>query len=228
MGKIQDIEKLFTYILDYSFLLPPLVILLSIKKTGLENIFIALFLYGVCFFFLNRYYDALAEKFGKYYYPIYTLLEYIVFTFIIWHNLSGKTIKKLIIVLSVFFVCFQTFYAVYFRFRTMDSIPTGIETILIFIYIFTYFYEQFKATQTQFLYETYFFWIAIGIMIYLGGSFFFYILANHMNRAQINQYWFLTFIIESLKNLLFAYSIYIYIIKAQKKSPSSLPNLDFD
>jgi hypothetical protein len=62
----------------------------------------------------------------------------------------------------------------------------------------------------------------------LGGSFFFYILANHLTKDEIDQYWKLTYIGEIIKNLSFAYSVFLF---AKQKGENGyknkiLPNLD--
>ncbi len=108
----------------------------------------------------------------------------------------------------------------------MDSIPIGIETILIFIYIFYFFYEFSRHVKNTFIYNHFIFWAAVGIMIYLGGSFFFYILINHLNQDEVDKFGNMTYVAEIIKNLLFALSIYMYkkypvnkITHHQKKIP---------
>jgi hypothetical protein len=65
-------------------------------------------------------------------------------------------------------------------------------------------------------------------MLYLGGSFFFYILANHMNRQQVLKFWTLSYLTDIVKNILFTVSIFIFSKNRQKQKNDkpSIPNLD--
>jgi hypothetical protein len=112
----------------------------------------------------------------------------------------------------------------------VDSLPIGVETILLFSYIIFYFYEQFKQPNPDYVYRNPTFWIFFGILIYLGGSFFFNILADYMNKKTVVKLWSLTFIGDIVKNLLFLYAL--FLIKNHSKSQlhqkKSIPHLDMD
>src|SRR5262249_8422141 len=112
--------------------------------------------------------------------------------------------------------------------KKFDSIPIGIETILIFIFIFFFLYEQFRDLKAEPIYSNYFFWVSIGLFIYLGGTFFIYIMANEMSKEERMKYWFFTFIVEIIKNFLFALAVIVYAKSPKpKKINQSLPDLDF-
>jgi len=110
----------------------------------------------------------------------------------------------------------------------LDTVPVGVETILIFIFIFLFFYEHFNDTKNEYIYHNYCFSIAIGILIYLGGSFFLNILADLLGKAEAHKYWYLTYIAEIIKNILFSIAIIIYVRKPGKKESktASIPYLD--
>ena len=227
-AKSKFIENLF-YILLYSFLLPLLVYLILFRKIGRDKKVLTLVYYCVCIFiflFLDEYnYVHVSEKIK---YPVFTLLEYSFFAALIFQQLRFRIFKLIVIILSVSFFLFQVIYFFADNDKKFDSIPIGIETILIFIFIFFFLYEQLKEVKNQPIYSHYFFWVAIGLFIYLGGSFFIYILANSISDEEINKYWFFTYIVEIIKNLLFATALLIYSnnpIKKNVKQP--LPDLDF-
>lgn len=222
--KIQDIEKLFLNILIYSFLLLPLTYFFTLKSKNKVKGIIAL--YGLIFFCLLFFYNDIPKNYTKLYFTVYTFIEYLFFTYLIWLNIKSSTISKLIIVLSLLFTIFQLYYFFTSNLRVLDAIPIGIETILIFIYIFTFFYSNFIRNTSQNIFQNYCFWISFGILIYLGGSFFFNILAN--NVRNIENYWYLTYIAETIKNILFTISIFILSNKLYpiNKNESPLPNLD--
>jgi hypothetical protein len=115
------------------------------------------------------------------------------------------------------------------KYKTLDSIPIGIETILIFVYTIYYLYELFKNPEVQFINRTFSFWFVLGIVVYLSGSFFFYILANHVPIEELSKYWPLTYVFDIVKNIFFAIGIYIYAKQfSKKKNQKSIPYLDID
>ena len=60
----------------------------------------------------------------------------------------------------------------------------------------------------------------MGILIYLGGSFFFYILFNELSREQVVTFGNMTFVAEILKNFLFGFALIIYA-----KNPTNNNNI---
>jgi hypothetical protein len=173
----------------------------------------------------------MSQTFEKYYHSAYTFLEYTVFTLILWFNIKNKLFRKLIILISISFILYQIYYVVSTTSKTMDSIPIGIETILIFIYIFYFLFDFAKNTKDTFIYNHYCFWLSVGILIYLGGSFFYYILVNNLKREDAITFGNLTYVAEIIKNLLFCIAIFIYKKTAASKiqnHPKNIPNLDMN
>ena len=222
-------EKLFYYIVTATYLILPLAFLLS-KCKPKDRIPAFLFLYGVLFFVLLLfYYDYVPKAFQKYYQVSYTYLEYLAFSYIFWHHIRNKRFKGFMILASFAFLIFQIFFVTTATFKRLDSIPIGIETILLFVYIFYFFYEFSKQIRDIFIYNHYTFWIAVGIMIYLGGSFFFYILINHLDQNEVDKFGNMTYVAEIVKNLLFAFSIFLFkkfSIKNVQNHSKKIPNLD--
>jgi hypothetical protein len=112
----------------------------------------------------------------------------------------------------------------------LDSIPIGVQSIFVLIYIFYFLYSLLKSnTPAISLYQQPIFWFATGILIYESGTFFFNILANHMSRTQIEEYWFITYIIETIKNIFLTIGILsIHYQKEPSNSHKNVPNLDFN
>ena len=218
-------------IVTYSYLILPLYFILS--KTKLKDkLMVLLALYGILFFALLSFYQNFESNIpNNYFQGVYTLLEYSFFSYVFWVNTHSKTFKKLIIVVSLLFSLYQFFYITSVKFERLDSISIGIETILVFIYIFYFFYEFSKNTKDVFIYNHYGFWLAVGIMIYLGGSFFFYILINYLDDNEVDKFGQMTYVAEIIKNLLFAFSIYIYKkhpLNKTRNHSRKIPNLDMN
>jgi len=229
--KIQTIEKLFFYILLSSFLLLPLAFVLNLKHKTWMTLLLAL--YGVCFCVFN--YLAYNKQLNKLLpkqqidtlYNVYTYTEYLVFASILWANIPRKGPRIFILISSILFAAFMVLYTTSYQIQKIDAIPIGIETILLFIYIFFFFSDYFAKTATEYVYNHYCFWICVGILIYLGGSFFLNILAN--NISNIHDYWYLTYIAETIKNALFVIAIFLISKRIDEKVKSkvhAIPYLD--
>ncbi len=185
--------------------------------------------YGIiCFCFLFFYSDIPKES-RKYFKTAYTFFEYAVFTVIFWVNIKSLKTRQIIIFISALFFAFQVFYLISGKVKGLDSIPIGIETIIVLFYIIYFFYQFSKKLSTEYIYNHYGFWISVGILIYLGGSFFFFILFDHLSLAQVKAFGDMTYVAEIIKNVLFALAIFIFsrfpFEKSEKKS-SSVPYLD--
>ena len=221
MDKIQIIEKLFSYILEYSYLLLPICYLFS--KSKRHPLIISLVIYGIVFFlFLNSYYE-FPKSFRKLQQTIYTFLEYSFFTYIFWYNIRQLRFRKLMLIFSFLFLCFEVVYFISSETQRIDSVPVGIETILILIYAFIYFQQYFNENRTTYIYNDPNFWIVVGVLIYLGSSFFFNILANQVSQ----EYWYLTFIPEAIKNILFGLSMIRYKNKLKNNNTINTSNVPF-
>ena len=228
MDKIQIIEKLFYYIVTYSYLILPLSILIAKGKKG--TLF-SIGIYGIIVCFLLKLFHYLPVNAQLVYQSLYTLLEYLFFTYLLLHSIQTKKTKQIILLFSICFAIFQLITCfINSKVHRLDSISIGIETILIFISIFLFFYDHSKNNKAGYIYHHPTFWLAVGILIYLGGSFFFYILANLLSKAEYDNYWYFTYISEILKNILFAVAILI-TSRQQKISSihqSQVPYLDID
>ncbi len=227
--KIQAIEKLFYYIVTFSYLLLPLCFLLIGNKKK-DAIPIVIALYGIiCFCFLIAWKLYIPKEISHYFQTSYTYFEYAVFTYIFWVNLRKDKIRWLLIISSALFFVFQLFYVLNTKAKGLDSVPIGIETILILIYIIYFFYTFSKRLSSFYIYNHYVFWIAVGILIYLGGSFFFFILFEQLSTDQIADFGILTYGAETIKNILFTLALFVYNrhpYENQKKNSHSLPYLD--
>jgi len=230
--KIQNIENHFYNILTYTYLLPPLLFLLFRNKLRQEKNGILIATYSLTFFFLVLFEDSITtNSFSKrLYYQSFTFFEYLFFTGVFWFAIKNLRVRKAILILSLLFSTFQIIYFFTEKFKRIDSIPIGIESILILIYIFYFFFEQLKEPKGKHLWENYCFWFATGILIYLSGSFFINILANVMEKDDIRRYWFLTYIADIIKNIFLAIGVLVMAKQSpnDEKLKKNLPYLDMN
>ncbi len=161
----------------------------------------------------------------------YTTCEYFFFAFFLWKNISSRNFRKWIIGLSLLFLAFQIYYYMHSKLSRLDSIPIAIETILILFFIIYFFYEFSTRIRNHYIYNHYGFWLASGILIYLGVSFFFYISINELNQNEIAVFGNLTYLTELLKNIFFTVAIFVYTkypesMFAEEKKKVIVPFLD--
>jgi len=126
--------------------------------------------------------------------------------------MQNKKAKFLSIILALAFAIFFFIYSFLAKAALgFDSIPTGVESIIILSFCFYYLYERMNDTTTLFIYNTYQFWIILGIALYLAGSFFIYIFASYLrNDGFLDKYWFITNIFSIVKTIFFCISIFIH------------------
>lgn len=224
MEKSKVIEKLFEHINTYAYLILPLLFLIVKNKKRDGKI---LALYGLVFWSLLFFYYDIPKAFIKVaYQPVYTSLEYIFFTLLFYYNLESPKFKKIILYSSILFILFQITYVLFIEKNRVDSIPIGVESILIFIYIFFFFYENFNNQKGMYIYSNHCFWICLGLLLYLGGSFFLNLLANTFSDEEFKKYWFLNFIADTAKTILFAFSFLFLVRNQSKEKVINVPYLD--
>ncbi len=135
----------------------------------------------------------------------------------------------MILVLSVLFILFLVVYYLTSKVNRLDSIPIGIESIILFIYIFSYFYNLLAKFDPNFsLFEKSSFWFIVGIFFYLGTTFFFNILGNSMDRELIASYYHYSYFGDILKNILFSVGVILLPknLKSNNSQNSNIPLLD--
>lgn len=202
-----------------------------IKGKLKEGMLFVLALYGIIIFSLLFFHDSIPNELKKYRQAFYTLVEYSFFSCLLYYNIRNQPFRKFIIIASLLFLLFEIYYVSVTGLQRIDSIPIGIETILVFIFIFFFFFDFSKNVKNLFIYNHYCFWLSVGVLVYLGGSFFYYILANHFNQDEADKFIEMTWIAEIVKNLLFAFSIFLYKkhpINKLNKLSKDIPNLDMN
>jgi hypothetical protein len=168
-----------------------------------------LLVYSVLFFSINL---LLKQDRGiQFLYEVFTVMEFALFISFLHFHTKNTRARKILIYTGI---CFTIFY---FSFTALagedvpiDSIQIGIETIIILVFSYYYLYERMNDTNTLFIYNTYQFWVVIGMVLYLSGSFFVYIFTNYLSIEEIKKFWVITNIFSILKSILFTVAILIH------------------
>lgn len=220
MAKNQNtIESLFIYLTIFSDGLPILFFLFFWKKSKANKGLWIIVTYIAYDFLTNilPIYLPSNRPVKIFLYSAFTFFEYFLFVWFLYTVIKNRIFKKIIVSVSIAFIAFLIFYYLFAKAKSIDSIPIGVETILILIFSFYYLYEQIQDTETLFIYSKYPFWIIIGMLIYLSGSFFIYIYASYLPTKEIAKYWIFTNVFAILKNIFFAIAIIVNAGQSTKK-----------
>src|SRR5690349_4458385 len=139
----KSIENLFLYLVACFDLSIILLIFFYLSKLK-PNKIVWLLVFYCC---LNSITNWVSNSNPHNYYVIYvifTFLEYLTFAAIITLLIKNRNFKKLVILLSVAFSVVVFIHYEAGKSQRIDSIPIGIETILIILYAFYYLYEEIK------------------------------------------------------------------------------------
>jgi hypothetical protein len=207
----------------FSGILPILVFLIFIFKMKKDEVWVIFFycLYSFANDSLIIYRSNHSLKFSVFLY-IFTLLEYLFFSFILYSFLHNTFFKRLIIVLSIVFTIFCLYNILFGRFSKFDSYQASIESILVISYCIFFLYEEMSNPQIPIIYSSFKFWFIIGALVYLSATFFLFIYASDLPDQTRQQYWIINTFGNILKNLFFSISFLMY--KRQSTSKLSMQN----
>lgn len=119
-----------------------------------------------------------------YSFRVFTFVEYFSIIYILTTQLESVLLKKIIKNISICFVFFLLFDFFNSPLNEFDSIPTGIESLLILGTSILLLYEKVIKTNNYF---SSFVWISIGLILFFAGTFFLFILSqNNYSNLEFN------------------------------------------
>jgi hypothetical protein len=221
----KTIDDLFVYLRIITDLFLIFLILYTLRQglnqgRALKAILIYC-VYNVLFYLVTEK-MSLAHMLKVILYTSYTFVEYLIFSFLLYSFIKSKSFRRVILLSSLLFVCSLISFTLFTKIEILDTVPIGIETILILIFSFYYLYEQMSDLNNQFIYNQFSFWAVTGMMIYLAGSFFIYVFAAQINTDILKNYWFLTNAFYCIKNILFGIGAYLILKKLKSPHPKEL------
>ena len=216
MAKTKTIENLFNYLASYSHFLPIICFILSYRKSSSSRVLWIIVIYSLYNYLTDLGLIYLTHRPTRVFlYSSFTFFEYFLFASAIYLTIRNKAFRRFIIGTSISFFVFIVIYNLYVKVIGIDSIPIGIEAIFILIFSFYYLYEQMKDPENLFVYSRFSFWVVLGMMLYLAGSFFIYIYASRLDASEVGKYWIFTNIFSILKNIFFTIAI---LLNANEKT----------
>jgi hypothetical protein len=206
MPSLEDISV-------YTDLLPILVILLLAFRIKVLPIWVIL-LYCSYSFVNNQLLilrqEEIATNDVRLYLQFFTLFEYLAFATVLYLILKNKLAKNILILISFGFTIFCV-YGIWNKeqFKSLDSLQISIESIIIVVFCLYFLAEQIIYPEIEFIYNSYKFWLAAALLIYLSGAFFVFTFAEDIKvRDERDNFWKLIYVCNIIRDLLFIIAIW--------------------
>jgi hypothetical protein len=133
----------------------------------------------------------------------FTIIEFTMFTLLFYHFFHRKGYKRWVIAGSAIFLATLVAELQKFGFLHYSRFNAGMAVILVISYSFLLFHEWLMDDPMEMIYEKVDFWITLGILVYLSGSFFFFISVG----KRWEQNWMMHAVCNLIKNILFTIAI---------------------
>lgn len=134
---------------------------------------------------------------------LYTVIEYIAFSFFLYHNIK-KRIIKIVVFISIF--GFSLYSGIHYSLAgtfNFDSLPASIEALLIISFCVVYLFERLNTPEVSFIYNSRPFWMVTAFVTYLSGTLFLFMVANHLSDELLSDAWQINLYLIITKNILF-------------------------
>lgn len=132
----------------------------------------------------------------------FTIIEYSLYAFFVYHALLNKTVRLIVLLVSVPFVIYCVIYYTKNKLTTFDWLPVSIESLVIIIFCIYYFFEQINIPTTNIIYSGSTFWMIIGILFYFSGTLFLYLYVASLPEGQTFKFWFISNVFNILNKFL--------------------------
>jgi uncharacterized membrane protein YgdD (TMEM256/DUF423 family) len=130
-----------------------------------------------------------------YSYRLFTVIEFIVLSVYLTKELNSDNFKLYIKISSIVFGAFVLFDLITGTLNEFDSIPTGVESILILSSSLLVLYERIIKNEE---YNVSSIWISVGLVLFFSGTFFLFILSeSNFNDSAFSETY--SFILASFK-----------------------------
>lgn len=193
----------------FSTLIPLGLFIVFFKKNNKKDLRVILF-YCICSFITDlliiNLNNSLHPKRGFYVFQIlslFTIIEYSLFSLFIYLSVKTSLFKKLILSISPLFYFFVIVLYLRSSNNLIDSLSITFESLLIITYCIFYFFEEINKPETTFIYSSYRFWIVTSILIYLTGTFFFFMQGDSLSDTDWDNWKAINHLCTIFKNILF-------------------------
>ena len=173
---LTNIENILYHISIFSVIVPFILVLLLRQKTTGHKALAIYFAYSLISDLLLSQASLKYLNSEIYSYRIFTLVEYSLLTFYIWHEVQNVIFKRIIRYSTLLFFFFFIEDIFFGSITDFDSIPTAIESILIMSTLLLLVYERIIKLDNSINPSI---WISIGLLLFFSGTFFLFILSKN-------------------------------------------------
>jgi len=193
-----------------------------LKNKNIKLLFISLFLFFSISYliFVNNYIQTNFPQIAPF--RIYTIFETIILSSF-FYFLFSKKVKIILLIIIIPFLAFALFDLKSANSFQFDSASTAMESLIFITFSIIYFYERI-STMEGFIYDSPYFWIVFGIIIYFSANFFGFIVArDSFKQVLFVQNFNLIMVISSIiQNILFFIA---FIVAKQQYIPAKKGSL---
>jgi hypothetical protein len=207
-----------SYLLCITFFL---VFCIKRPKRELYVIFIYI-LYSLGFDFVHS--AIVDEKLSFLVSSIFTIGELSFCSYYFYLVLHSPVLKKTVLAVSCIVLIIILVILLRSEKKGFDSFPASLESITFILFSVIFFFEQINKPQQIFIYSSPNFWIVLGIMVYMSGTLFLFIMANNLPENELSKYW----IINDISNILTNFSFSIAFIQNRFVSRDSVYNKSYN
>jgi hypothetical protein len=137
----------------------------------------------------------------------YTIIEYLIFSLVIYWSLKRKSLKRIILIAIPIFLLFSLYQYISGLSDKIDSLSITVENLILICFTLFYFFEQLVEPQDRFVYTSFRFWIILGILIYSTGTFFFFLQSDKLSDDQWKDWSLINYFCTILKIIFFSVAI---------------------
>jgi hypothetical protein len=187
-----------SYLLCITFFL---VFSLKNPKKELWIIFIYI-IYSLVFDFLGG--KNPGEKYSFYISSFFTIGELLISSYYFYTVIKTPILRRSILAASSVIFLFLLFNFFRSDKKNFDSFSASLESITLIIFCLVYFFEQINKQEQYFIYSSPNFFIVLGIMIYMSGTLFLFVMANNFSEIESRKYWVINNVINFITNISFS------------------------
>lgn len=186
------------------------------KELGVIKLIIFYILYSFTTDLLTNYFGEtpiFASTLSDLLSSLFTIIEFCCFSLFFYFTLQRHFFLRKVILffIGLFTIfCVTNIFMQFSKYDKLDRIPVSFQAIFIMSLCVVYFFEQIRNPHSLFIYSTWEFWVVTAILVYLAGTFFIYIYSADLTDKELDQYWSINYVFNTIKNLLFGLAIFIH------------------
>jgi hypothetical protein len=159
----------------------------------------------------------LGEKYAFLGSSLFTIVELIIISYYFFTVIQTPLLKKCILAASSIISLYLFVIFIQSDKKNFDSFSASLESITFIIFCLLYFYEQINKQDQFFIYSSPNFFIVLGIMIYMSGTLFLFVMANNFSEIERNKYWVINDVSNIITNISFSIAFWQNRISTQNR-----------